>query len=314
MQLNHAAESFILSKQVGGLSPYTIRNYKRHLRRLQAFIGPETPVSEIGRSDIQRFILKLKTKPPEGQAKIPKSTKPLSPKSIKNVHSCLSSFWTWLQAEGLVEENVVQRVEAPKPKPPEIKPFSKKDLQALLYTARRGWTKTHSLRDVAIILFLLDTGVRASELVRLNAQDVNLVEGKALVTGKGRLDYGKGKERYVIFSNRTGKALHRYWLHIGKPKGKEPAFQSAEGRRLNRKHLYKHITRLGKKADVPDCYPHRFRHTFAIQFLRNQGNVYMLQRLLGHSSLDMSKRYLKIVQTDIDKAGLQSSPVKGWGL
>jgi HAMP domain-containing protein len=65
---------------------------------------------------------------------------------------------------------------------------------------------------------------------------------------------------------------------------------------------------------VQNSHPHRFRHTFAIQFLRNGGNIYTLKAILGHTSLDMTKRYLYIAQTDIARDHEKASPVKGWGL
>ena len=69
-----------------------------------------------------------------------------------------------------------------------------------------------------------------------------------------------------------------------------------------------------KRAGVPGAHLHRLGHTFAITFLRNGGNVLALQTILGHESLDMVKRYLKIAQTDLQKAHQDASPVMNWPL
>jgi site-specific recombinase XerD len=84
------------------------------------------------------------------------------------------------------------------------------------------------------------------------------------------------------------------------------------GRALDRTILRRLIHTTGERAGVADAHPHRFRHTFAITFLRNGGNVFALQTILGHESLEMVKRYLKIAQTDLQKAHQDASPVMNW--
>ena len=76
--------------------------------------------------------------------------------------------------------------------------------------------------------------------------------------------------------------------------------------------LHKMISRLGERAGVAEAHPHRFRHTFAINFLGNGGNVFALQRILGHESLEMVTRYLSLAQTDLEKARQDASPVANW--
>ena len=76
--------------------------------------------------------------------------------------------------------------------------------------------------------------------------------------------------------------------------------------------LRKRLVHLGQAAGVPDCKPHRFRYTFAIQYLRNGGDVFTLQSLLGHSSLTMVRYYLHLAQADVEQAHRRASPVDRW--
>ena len=168
-----------------------------------------------------------------------------------------------------------------------------------------------ALRNRAIILLLLDTGVRASELCGLAIHHADLNNKRILVMGKG------SKERALPISPRTTKTLWRYLTTEQKDEQvNAPLFLGSHGDPLNRDALLKLLIRLGVKAGVQRCHPHRFRHTFAVNFLRNGGNAFELQMALGHTTLQMVQTYLALAQAqaDLDAAHRRASPVEKWRL
>lgn len=327
MNISRAIDGFLLSKRVQGCSPNTLRNYRLDLRRFCEFLDGDPELHQIDADRIRAFLEHLMTTRLEQPGVAPRPAVILSAKSLRNVHTTLSSLWTWAMGEGYVSEHVPRAVQVPNPEPPAIEPFTEAEVRRLLDSLAYSlpWRsspetqseipKRRQERDRAILLFLLDTGVRASELCRLRVGDVDFDRGSAITRGKGRMNIGQGKERIVRFSAITGRAISRYLLERDALNAHEaPLFTDRTGRRLERRGLSKHLKRLGQRAGVARCYPHRFRHTFAITYLRNGGDIYTLQELLGHTTLEMVRRYLHLAQTDIVQAHHRASPVSNWRL
>ena len=171
------------------------------------------------------------------------------------------------------------------------------------------------LRDRALILLLLDTGLRASELCALNVGDVDLKSGQVQVK-HGQAGGAKGGKGRVVFLGQTARrALWRYLAarQDGQDSG-APLFVGKLERRPNKGTLRQLMARLGKKAEVVNCHPHRFRHTFGLTYLRSGGDVFTLQALLGHSTLEMVQHYARLAQVDIEQAHRRASPVDNWQL
>jgi integrase/recombinase XerD len=164
-------------------------------------------------------------------------------------------------------------------------------------------------RNRAIILLMLDTGLRASELCSLKIEDMDNRNNRIYVRqGKGM------KERLLPFSPRTDQMIWRYLASRADTVPGDPLFESKLNRTMTRTKRAEMFANIGRRAGVDHLHPHRLRHTFAIQYLRNGGNDYTLQAVLGHSSLDMVKHYLRIAQIDVDSAHRRGPPVESWRL
>jgi integrase/recombinase XerD len=187
----------------------------------------------------------------------------------------------------------------------QAQPFTEAQVSGLIAACR---LTTHSRRDEDIVLFLLDTGVRASELCGIVFADLDMPARRCSVLGKGN------KRRGVYFGKSTAKALY-YYIREDAREPDDPLFITDRGETagdpLTRSGLLQLIERLEKSARLAGirCSPHTFRHTFAISFLRNGGNVFTLQQMLGHTSLHMTNRYVALAQADIEKQHRQFSPV-----
>jgi site-specific recombinase XerD len=189
--------------------------------------------------------------------------KPIRPSTIKTYHSYLASFFAWMTAEGFLTISPMKRVVAPIDREKnKVVPFSAKQAEQLLCASTTG---PFPLRDEAIVLFLLDTGVRASELVSIKMEDLDRSNKTASVLGKGN------KRRIVRYGLETSRALWRYiCTRLDGLEPKAPLFVSCNGHRsgsaLTADGLADIIERLGDAAEIHGvrCSPHTLRHTFAV--------------------------------------------------
>ncbi len=244
----------------------------------------------------------------------------LSPKTQLNAWIALSSLWTWAAAE-LDIKQILHQVERPKAKTRMLQPFTEEEVKRMVlacqamnaydrqndrYTPGRRPT---ALRDVAILVILVDAGLRVSELCDLLVQDYERKQGRLVV------EHGKGdKQRAVFLGNSAQRALWKYLTARGAVLPADPLLASASGQPLDGAGVRKLIVRCGQRAGVAGATPHRFRHTFAINYLRNGGNLFALQAMLGHSSLEMVKRYARLAELDLADAQKRASPADKWRL
>lgn len=194
---------------------------------------------------------------------------------------------------GHIPEDITTRFELPRVPRTIVPTFSDEQLQGVLAAPdRRTWV---GIRDRAILLVLLDTLIRVSELVGLDAEDVDLDEGILRVMGKGR------KERDVPFGRATAHALRRYRGLVEDLRPGDPFFITRYGRRTSRWAVQQMMADCGRAARIDGvrCSPHTLRHTGAKRFILAGGDVLTLQKLLGHTTLLMVRRYVELADVDV---------------
>lgn len=230
---------------------------------------------------------------------------PLRPSSIRMYHAMLRAFWGFVVAEGALEVSPMATLKSPVAHPDQIQPFSPEQQRALVDAARKS---RHRERNVALVLFLLDTGCRVSECCALVYEDLSFAERSCRVRGKG------DKERVVCYGAETARAL---WAalrnHSREPTA--PLWLSRSGKNaggpLTRFGLQIIIEELGKAASIQGvrCSPHTLRHTFAVNYLRAGGDAFALQVLLGHSNPSITARYVNYARADIQEQHRRLSPL-----
>ena len=309
MRLSEAVQGFLMWRAVAG-SAHTARDYANTLRQFEAFVEDDPEVAAVDADQVRRFLYWLRVE------------RELAPKTVKNAHTGLSAFWTWLEDAYGLHHVIRGAVRSPKAGTREVVPLSKQDVRLILAAVEKTatWrsekrqpaqmTRGTRYRDRAIVLFLLDTGVRAQELCSLVVGDVDMKSGAVQVRR------GKGDKGRTVYLGTTARAaLWSYLSRRGDVQPDDALFETTRHQPLDRSALRKMLLAAGQRAEVAETVnPHRFRHTFAVNYLRNGGDVYTLQRLLGHATMEMVKRYLSLAQTDIADAHKRASPVDNWRL
>ena len=287
--LDQMIDEFLLARLSERYSPHTIRSYEVILHKFSDFLGgSRTRFASVGISDIRRFLGSLNG---------------VSDKTVLNHHIALSSLWSWAVENGYTDEQIVQKTKTPRYTKRRIIPFSAEEFRKIYRACRTD-------RDRAIVMVLVDSGLRASELTNLVVEDWQ--------NGVLQIRQAKGKKsRAVPISQQTEKALFRQLgcrrIREGGIVGGAALFASSlSGKPLCYDTLRSLLDRLEKYSSVRGVHAHRFRHTFAITFLRNGGDIYTLKRILGHSTLTMVQNYLDIVQSDVIAAHQKASPVVNW--
>jgi site-specific recombinase XerD len=294
MTLQDALVAYRTYARAEGKSPKTISWVVSSVGYFADFLGPkQQDISIIKGNDLRRFIIALQEKPKFSNHPYnkPQAAK-LTAQSIDTYCRGIRAFFAFLKREGFISTNAIAKVTLPKTPEVVIPTFSEQEIAKLL--AQPNLKTNEGYRDYCILLTLIDTAVRLSGLANLRADDIDYEQNLFRVMGKGQ------KERFVPFGRRVAKALMRYQMKCRpEPMGTDSFWLRRDGRPLLPKRIEKLISAYGKKAGLKRCYAHKLRHTSSVMYLRNGGDVFSLQKKLGHRSLVMTRHYANLADSDV---------------
>lgn len=272
-RMDAVIQAFLIDRRVQNVRPGTMYFYRYKLLLLLTYCNAQqvTTIDQVDANFLRSFFLWL--------------AESHNPGGCKAVYRAVNTLLNWYADETGIQ-NPMRKIRPPKVDDTPLEPVGMETIKALLAVA--------GTRDKAILLFLLDTGVRAAELLSIRMADVNLLTGEVLIRrGKG------GKPRTVYIGRRTRRSIrdnrHNTSIYL---------FASRYGEQLTYWGLRDMMARLARKAGINTPTLHSFRRTYALNSLRSGCNVFVLQRLMGHADIQILRRYLAL--TDQDTRGIPS--------
>ncbi|MCO6449313.1 MAG: tyrosine-type recombinase/integrase [Caldilineales bacterium] len=278
--LERAFETLILDAKARRLKPTTLDYFYWQLGPFLQFLeeqGIMTPQA-IEPRHIRAYIVSLQERG-------------LKDTSQHAAARAIRAFCNFLEREEIVELSPMRKVPMPRLDKRILPAFSQEDVKQLLAACQ-------NVRDIAIIYFLVDTGCRATEFISLRVGDVDIHSGAVRVRlGKG------GKDRVTFLGATARKALLKYMMQRGSMSDDDPLWISfTSGKGLTVAGLAMLCKRLSARSGVQHCSAHTFRRTCALWSLRAGMNIYVLQQIMGHADLTTLRRYLALVEDDLQEA------------
>lgn len=297
--ISSLVDQYILTCRTEGKTFSTIRGYREKLRRFLGW-GEAAELGDFTVEMVRDYISHLQSAHKyEGHPFNPTQDKLLSQAAVRNHVIVLRSFSSWLDRELYTAENVLKRLQVPRAPVKVIEALTDEEIEQLFSSL--DVNVDVGCRNAALLMLFLDTGLRSSELLGLQLEDVHLEEQWLKVMGKGQ------KERIVPFGAKATRLLQRY-VTIFRPSTMigNQFFPCVDGSPLGENAVRIMFSRLGERAGVPRLHIHLLRHTFATRYLLNGGDAFSLQQLLGHTTLEMTRKYTDMVA--LEKAVKRRKP------
>ncbi|MFC1909423.1 tyrosine-type recombinase/integrase [Chloroflexota bacterium] len=297
-----------LANRAEGKSPRTIPWYTEMLMSYSRYMKVELQCHDLSAfniDNVRSYVIYLQNKPKfHGHPFIPQQNKLLSPRTVQCHVRALKAFASWLYAEGYTDQNILANLKMPKATSKVMEPLTPQEIKKVVSSINRQ--SYSGERNHAVLVTLLDSGLRASEAAGITLDNLNLKDGYIKITGKGN------KERIVPI----GKFVQMELLHYVDKVRPQPyysdcdkLFLSRGGKPITVNTVKLVFSRLAGSSGVNRLHAHLCRHTFAINYLLNGGDIFSLREILGYTTLEMVNHYLHFTSSQITAQHHKYSPM-----
>ncbi|WP_105619982.1 tyrosine-type recombinase/integrase [Vallitalea okinawensis] len=303
--VSNAIELFLMEQEIRQNSIRTYEYYQQKLKDFEKYIGSDTDINTVKKPNVDQYQLHI-TKRPKWQNTVfhPEYKKPIKKITVQSYIRAIRAFFNWIYAEGYIDTDVGKRIKLPRVPKKHVDILDPSEFDILLnsFNAR---TET-GMRNKCLVLLMLDSGLRKTESINLLIEDVSLVRGTIYVRG------GKGdKDRIVPMGLYTKKALHKY-MSFYRSMSEYPTsrlFLNRDRSPFTDSAFKSMMARMKKKSGIKRLHAHMLRHTFATYYLMNDGDIISLQMILGHTTSEMTRKYLHLASAYTINRHKERSPV-----
>jgi len=307
LTIDQLIKLYEISNQAEGKSPKTVSWYRDISGLFACYLHDECGQDDISiftKDTVRNYILYLRERPRFQGHRFTPSHGKVSAKTVQGHVRALKAFSTWLYTEGYTEDNRLQSIKLPKAPAKLIEPLTPDEIQKIMDSIDiHSYTGT---RNHALLITLLDTGIREDEITGVTLNNLNLQDGCIKVMGKG------AKERIVPIGRYTQMILSDY-VRKTRPEPVDNAlnalFLSQHGIPITANAIKLMFARLSARSGVHRLHAHLCRHTFAINYLLNGGDIFSLKEILGHTTLEMVNHYLHFTRAQITAQHRKFSPM-----
>lgn len=279
MTLEQGFKRYLKKCQVKNLSETSLKNYRIKVGDFIAFAMPDRKLSEVNVELVDDYILHLK------------DNESLNDVSIVSHMKCIKAFLNFLMDNGFIEEF---KIVMPKAEKKEIEPYSKEDILALLAAPQQD-AKKKEIIGYTFINFLLGTGVRLGTAINVKISDIDFESGFI------HLDKTKSRKEYSVpLADKLAEILKSY-IEKFNLTDNDFLFSNLQGKKANERCYQRIVQWYNTSRGVKCTKCHTFRHTFAKEYILAGGDVFRLQKILGHADIKTTSGYINMFSQDLKR-------------